>query len=98
MKNHRSRSKNEPGAAGPERRGASVASRSGDDAEWWKEVVEIAAGVRARELRVDEARGVETTQGESTTVREGLPPTGAVEGVTYRNVRVQVKVCGRPPR
>ena len=59
------------------------------------DVLEITASVRARELRVDEARGIETSEGQTTTRRVGLPRTGAVPGVTYRNVRVAVTVQGR---
>jgi hypothetical protein len=96
MKNFRQTSNARRGPT--QAKSAATRSLSDEEAKLLNDLLEIAGSVRARELRVDEARGIETTQGHTTTRRFGLPATGAVEGVTYRNVRVDVSIKGRPER
>ena len=64
------------------------------------EIVGIRASARIRELRVDRTAStqVETTgRGQVVTRRDGLPPTGAEEGVTYRDVAVSVAITSGAP-
>lgn len=61
-----------------------------------RRTVEIAARLRATELRVDESEGAEVRHGRWTSLRHGLPPSGARQGVTYREVEVGIRVEGEP--
>jgi hypothetical protein len=97
MKMHRKPSNGPRLDTTPDRTGAPESRPlSNEDAQLLSQILEIAGSVRARELRVDEVRGLETTRGQTTVRRVGLPATGAVEGVTYHNVQVDVSVQGRP--
>lgn len=60
--------------------------------------VEIAAGLRADELRVDGSRDARVRRGGRKTLRRGLPPEGAREGVTYHDVEVGIRVEGEPEK
>ncbi|MFO7157092.1 MAG: hypothetical protein DIU72_010810 [Pseudomonadota bacterium] len=55
--------------------------------------VEIAAGLSADRLRVDESEA-KVRQGFARSLRRGLPPSGARRGVTYRDVTVGIRIEG----
>lgn len=58
-----------------------------------EEAVEIAAGIRAGELRVDESEA-KVRRGSWRSLRRGLPPSGAEKGVTYRDVEAAIEIEG----
>lgn len=60
--------------------------------------VSITASVRATELRARSPSRVRVTfrgKGRVVTRRVGLPPTGAVPGVTHRNVTITTTIEAR---
>ena len=65
-----------------------------EDEERLRRVVEISAALRADELRVDASRDAEVRRGRWKSLRRGLPPEGAEEGVTYSDVEVGIRIEG----
>lgn len=58
-----------------------------------EEAVEIAAGMRADEIRVDESEA-KVRRGSWSSLRRGLPPEGAEKGVPYRDVEAAIDIEG----
>lgn len=64
------------------------------------DIVEIAASARARELRVEHrpvTRTATTGRGHLIVRRRGVPPTGAEEGVPYRDVELSIELASDAP-